>query len=112
MIFGAVALLVRSGAPTLLSAALCLMALASGLSLLLGLFTPVGVILALLCCAATVWFLIPIPASEILEIRPPALLVAIVSLSLGLIGPGAFSIDSRLFGRREIVIPKRTAPRK
>ena len=31
--------------------------------------------------------------------------LTIMSLSLALLGPGAFSVDARLFGRREIVIP-------
>jgi hypothetical protein len=29
----------------------------------------------------------------------------IVALSIALLGPGAISLDSRLFGRREIIIP-------
>jgi hypothetical protein len=28
-----------------------------------------------------------------------------MSLALVLLGPGAFSLDARLFGRREIIIP-------
>jgi len=31
--------------------------------------------------------------------------LTVMSLSLALLGPGAFSMDARLFGRREIVIP-------
>jgi uncharacterized membrane protein YphA (DoxX/SURF4 family) len=31
--------------------------------------------------------------------------LAVVSISLALLGPGAFSMDARLFGRREIIIP-------
>lgn len=31
--------------------------------------------------------------------------LAIVSLALVLLGPGALSLDARLFGRREIIIP-------
>jgi putative oxidoreductase len=31
--------------------------------------------------------------------------VFIVALATALLGPGAFSIDARLFGRREIIIP-------
>ncbi len=34
----------------------------------------------------------------------------LVSLALALLGPGAFSLDARLFGRREIIIPRRSNP--
>ncbi len=30
----------------------------------------------------------------------------LVTLSLGLLGPGAFSLDARLFGRRRLIVPK------
>jgi len=30
----------------------------------------------------------------------------ILAAAIALLGPGAFSLDARLFGRREIVIPK------
>lgn len=33
--------------------------------------------------------------------------VAATALALALLGPGAFSVDARLFGRREIVIDER-----
>jgi hypothetical protein len=33
-------------------------------------------------------------------------LIVVIAISLALLAPGAFSVDSRLFGRREIVIPK------
>lgn len=33
--------------------------------------------------------------------------VAAVAVALALLGPGAFSVDARLFGRREIVIDER-----
>ncbi len=32
--------------------------------------------------------------------------------ALALLGPGAFSVDARLFGRREIVIPRATVKSK
>ena len=31
--------------------------------------------------------------------------LAIICIALALLGPGAFSVDARLFGRREIIIP-------
>lgn len=36
-----------------------------------------------------------------------AVLEIVIALALAMIGPGAYSLDSRLFGRREIVIPPR-----
>jgi len=36
----------------------------------------------------------------------PSILIATTSLSLAMIGPGGFSLDARLFGFREIVIPR------
>ena len=35
-----------------------------------------------------------------------ALNLAAISAALVLLGPGAFSLDARLFGRREIIIPE------
>lgn len=35
---------------------------------------------------------------------------ALTSFALVLIGPGAYSLDARMFGRREIVIPERRRP--
>ncbi len=34
--------------------------------------------------------------------------VATVAFAVALLGPGSISVDARLFGRREIVIPKRS----
>jgi hypothetical protein len=31
--------------------------------------------------------------------------VTVISIALVCLGPGAFSLDARLFGRREIIIP-------
>lgn len=33
--------------------------------------------------------------------------IAAIAVALALLGPGAFSVDARLFGRREIVIEER-----
>jgi uncharacterized membrane protein YphA (DoxX/SURF4 family) len=36
--------------------------------------------------------------------------LAAISVALTLLGPGAFSLDARLFGRREIIIPEGRRP--
>lgn len=35
----------------------------------------------------------------------PAITVIVLTTVIALLGPGAFSIDARMFGRREILIP-------
>jgi len=106
LIFAGGSTLMRSDTPIWLTGAFALIAVASGLSLLAGLFTPVGGVLAAVCCIAAALLSIPVDSLNPPEIRRVAVLVGVIAASLGLLGPGAFSIDSRLFGRREIVIPQ------
>jgi putative oxidoreductase len=74
-------------------AILCAQLLTSGL-LALGLWTPVaGVILAVLESIRVI-------AGASIDGRPAAL--AVIGLSLAMLGPGAWSIDARLFGRKRI----------
>jgi uncharacterized membrane protein YphA (DoxX/SURF4 family) len=39
-----------------------------------------------------------------------ALYLLVISIAITLLGPGAFSLDARLFGRREIIIPEVSRP--
>ena len=73
-----------------------------GAFLLAGFLTPV--ISLTTACAAFLALLTVDEASIVTAINTLALAAALVFL-----GPGAFSLDARLFGRREIVIPKNSA---
>jgi len=81
-----------------------LLAGASGVSLLIGFLTPLGVLVGLgsigLCLS---WPPLgtPIFLNELLV----AFLAVIAAAAVFLLGPGAHSVDARLFGRREISIP-------
>ena len=66
----------------------------SGLMLVVGLFTPFAGIMA---AAVEVWIAFSHPGY-----RWPQIGLAGLSLSLAMIGPGAWSIDARLFGRKQI----------
>ncbi|HTP34796.1 MAG TPA: hypothetical protein VMJ75_21615 [Candidatus Acidoferrales bacterium] len=56
--------------------------------------------------AAGVWTsAIPAAASSLFPSRVSTAFVAIVATALALLGPGTFSVDARLFGLREIIIP-------
>jgi hypothetical protein len=40
------------------------------------------------------------------ETRTTATLALVIAAAVVCLGSGAFSVDSRLFGRREVIIPK------
>jgi len=82
-----------------------LFTIASGASVLFGFLTPVGSILAALLSAGIALSWLPQDVLYAVETRPAAALVTVMAAALASLGPGAYSIDSRLFGRREIVIP-------
>ena len=71
-----------------------LLAAVFGAMLIVGLFTPFAGIMA---AAIEVWIAISHPGY-----RWPQIGLAGLTLSLAMIGPGAWSIDARLFGRKQI----------
>jgi uncharacterized membrane protein YphA (DoxX/SURF4 family) len=46
-----------------------------------------------------------LPTRNLFDRLLPTLFAEAISMALVFLGPGAFSIDARLFGRREIIIP-------
>ncbi len=83
-----------------------LLAIASGASLLLGFLTPIGAILTAFGCASMTMSWFPAPTHNLIELRLSAILLIVVAGAIVLLGPGALSVDARLFGRREIIIPR------
>jgi uncharacterized membrane protein YphA (DoxX/SURF4 family) len=81
------------------------LAIAGGVSILVGFLTPV------VSTAATGGYLMACASSFLMtgaNNHPSTLAafnLAAISAALILLGPGAFSLDGRLFGRREIIIP-------
>ena len=71
---------------------------AAGLLILGGLWTPVVGVLAGLI---EVWIAFTYPGSQFV-----AIMVAALGISLAMIGPGAWSIDARLYGRKQILPPE------
>ena len=67
--------------------------------LIIGLWTPV----AGLFLAASELFLLSFPSSS----ASMHIVLAALGASLAMIGPGAWSVDARLFGRKRIRIPQR-----
>jgi putative oxidoreductase len=80
---------------------------AGGAALIAGALTPIaGGFVALVSAAAALSWLPP-PPLNVVDDRLSLGFLAVVAIALVLLGPGAFSIDALLFGRREIVIPTR-----
>jgi uncharacterized membrane protein YphA (DoxX/SURF4 family) len=82
-----------------------LVLLLSGAASAAGFLTPVAATLIGACFLgiALAWIAPPFPVLHDVRLMACGMIVAAVALAL--LGPGAFSVDGRLFGRREIVIP-------
>jgi uncharacterized membrane protein YphA (DoxX/SURF4 family) len=76
-----------------------------GAALSAGLFTPLAGLLVGICYLGIAFSWFPAPAWGFQDARILAFGMIITAAALALLGPGAFSLDGRLFGRREIVIP-------
>jgi uncharacterized membrane protein YphA (DoxX/SURF4 family) len=82
----------RSGPPTAMPAAA--LAIVAGLFLLAGLWTPIA---GSLVAAIGIWF-----AFTQAEDPLASVLLATIGAALALVGPGAWSVDARLFGWKRI----------
>ncbi|MCR8960570.1 hypothetical protein M0765_023410 [Variovorax sp. S2] len=81
-----------------LSIGLSLLCAVTALLLLIGLWTPVTGVLA---AVAAGWHCVAVPSS-----LPSAdLLLGVLGIALALLGPGAWSLDARLFGWTRLEIP-------
>lgn len=79
--------------------------LLAGLSLIVGFMTPFASLLIGVCILGISLSWLPAPAVASMALPLAALFLLITAVAIALLGPGAFSVDGHLFGRREIVIP-------
>jgi len=77
------------------------LAIASGAALVVGCFTPfTSVVLS----SSILLFWFPSPAAGLFLDKIAALLIVADGIAVALLGPGAFSVDALMFGRREVLI--------
>lgn len=86
--------------------AVCLMLLVCGGALLIGIVTPIASALAFLVCTGLTFSLVSVPGWNLLSGNVLSIDAIMIALAAGFLGPGAFSLDARLFGRRTIIIPR------
>jgi len=86
------------------------LAIAAGFLLLVGLITPIAAAAVGFIAAATSASIIPAIDGGATPSRLVFAFVAVIATAVVVLGPGAFSIDARLFGLREIIIPPSRPP--
>jgi len=70
----------------------------AGILLIAGLWTPVaGIVVA----GAETWIALSAPATSGIPV-----VLAVLASTLAMIGPGAWSVDARLYGRKHIALPE------
>lgn len=81
------------------------LAVVSGLALVAGFLTPASGAVAGLTTVVIVATWTPPSASALIN-GVAAVILTADAAALALLGPGAHSVDARLFGRREIILPR------
>lgn len=80
----------------------------TGAALLIGGLTPVVSFLAELLGVSLAFSWLPPWIPDVFGDGPATIFLVVMATAILLLGPGAFSLDARWFGRREVVIPPPT----
>ena len=105
----AVANLMNQHGSELLSYAAALSVVVAGLLLIIGLVTPLAALIIILESGTILFSMVPIGEPPSYDSKLCCIFRTIASASLVLLGPGAFSLDARLFGWHEVILPPRPA---
>ena len=73
--------------------------------LLAGFLTPLAVAIVMLDVAGISMSVVPVQTAAVFDSRPALIFGLTILLAIIGAGPGRFSVDARVFGRREIIIP-------
>jgi uncharacterized membrane protein YphA (DoxX/SURF4 family) len=90
---------------TVMAWGMAVLTFASGAFLLAGLMTALVAVLVAAGGIGLALSFIPLPDQDLFDSCLEILNLILLSIAIALLGPGAFSLDARMFGRREIPIP-------
>jgi len=85
-------------------------ALTSGGLILVGFLTPLAGVLMVLGLLSELLSVLPASTPNIFDSKSALIFALTMLLAIIGTGPGRFSLDARVFGRREIIIPPRNSP--
>ena len=86
--------------------AVCALLVAAGVLLLVGFLTPAASILVAIGGVGLLLSWFPEMAPSVLGSKSTSWFAAIVAIAIAMLGPGAYSLDARVFGRREVIVPR------
>jgi uncharacterized membrane protein YphA (DoxX/SURF4 family) len=96
---------IQTQKPTLAAWAMAVITFVSGAFLLAGFMTALAAVVVAVGGIGIALSFIPLPDHDLFESYLELLNLIVLSIAIVLLGPGAFSLDARMFGRREITIP-------
>jgi hypothetical protein len=82
-----------------------ILAAAAAMLLALGFLTPLSGVAAVVIAAGLALGVLPLPSRNAFGAGATTFAVTLAAAALAFLGPGGFSVDAALFGRREITIP-------
>jgi uncharacterized membrane protein YphA (DoxX/SURF4 family) len=82
-----------------------LVVLMTGVSLLIGFLTSAASVVLALINVCSLVSLLPAPNPSLIDAKSATAYLIVMAAAIALLGPGAFSVDARMFGPREITIP-------
>ncbi len=103
-------LLIAGGHPVRVATVAAISMAIAGLALMIGFLTPIASVLVCLGGAGIMLTCIPPAPLLLFDSRMAVFEFVVMSAALVILGPGAISLDARLYGRREVAI--REAPRQ
>ncbi|HKY42622.1 MAG TPA: DoxX family protein [Pyrinomonadaceae bacterium] len=96
---------VQTPNPSLAACCMAAVTFAAGAFLLAGLMTPFVAVFVAAGGIGIALSWIPLPGEVLFDNYLALINLIVLSIAIALLGPGAFSLDARMFGRREITIP-------